>query len=102
MWIEELNPLNEAAGHKHSERNEVQPCQRFRQPLVVASQPAETSSTGKAALHYSPPGQQHEPSLSTRQLNYLQPYAFCFISFRRLLTCVAGIYTISRKLCTIC
>src|SRR5207237_4198260 len=84
--------LNKTSSHQHSKGNEVQPCQRFRQPFVVTRQPSKSSSPSETALYHPAPGQEYKPSLGVWQLDYFQLYAFPFGSLRCLFSRVASIY----------
>jgi hypothetical protein len=70
-----MSKLNETGSEHDSEGNQMQPCQRLRQPFVVTSQSPETSSPREAALNYPASRQQDEASLWTWQLDHLQPDA---------------------------
>src|SRR4051794_19040938 len=70
----------------------MQPCQGFRQALVVACQTPETSSPCETALHNPTAWQQYEASFCVGQLDHFQPDALPLGSLRRLLSGVACIY----------
>src|SRR5690348_38806 len=92
MRIKEMSKLNETGRHQHSKGHEVQPCQCLRQPLVVACEPAKTSSPGETTLHYPTARQEHKPSLGPWQLHNFQSDALPFSSLRSLFTRVASVH----------